>query len=89
MSAAPAITAFFDEPTNTVSYLLADPATGEAAVIDPVLDYDHRSGKASTVGRSSRLVRMSSSYRAMLPAPLMLPRYLLQLSRLVCHCVVS
>lgn len=44
----PAIKAFFDEPTNTVSYLVSDPATGKAAVIDPVLDYDHRSGKAST-----------------------------------------
>jgi glyoxylase-like metal-dependent hydrolase (beta-lactamase superfamily II) len=42
------IQAFFDEPTNTVSYLLADAATGCAAVIDPVLDYDHRTGKAST-----------------------------------------
>jgi len=43
------IQAFFDEATNTVSYLVSDPATRHAAVIDPVLDYDHRSGKASTV----------------------------------------
>jgi glyoxylase-like metal-dependent hydrolase (beta-lactamase superfamily II) len=43
----PSIQAFFDEPTNTVSYLVADPATRQGAVIDPVLDYDHRSGKAS------------------------------------------
>ncbi|MGE0851288.1 MAG: MBL fold metallo-hydrolase [Hyphomicrobiaceae bacterium] len=47
MSSAPAIRAFFDEPTNTVSYLVSDPATRRAAVIDPVLDYDHRTGKAS------------------------------------------
>ncbi|HEX6001954.1 MAG TPA: MBL fold metallo-hydrolase, partial [Hyphomicrobiaceae bacterium] len=45
---SPAIQAFFDEPTNTVTYLVADPATRLAAVIDPVLDYDHRTGKAST-----------------------------------------
>ncbi len=45
---APQIKAFFDEPTNTVSYLVWDPQTNKAAVIDPVLDYDHRSGKAST-----------------------------------------
>ena len=38
------IHAFFDEPTNTVSYIVADPATREAAVIDPVLDYDPNSG---------------------------------------------
>ncbi|MBB5213721.1 MBL fold metallo-hydrolase [Parapusillimonas granuli] len=41
------IQAFFDEQTNTVSYLVSDPETRQAAVIDPVLDYDHRSGKAS------------------------------------------
>jgi glyoxylase-like metal-dependent hydrolase (beta-lactamase superfamily II) len=43
----PQIQAFFDEPTNTVSYLVWDLATMEGAVIDPVLDYDFRSGKAS------------------------------------------
>jgi len=47
MPATPTIQAFFDEPTNTVSYLVSDPATRRAAVIDPVLDYDHRTGKAS------------------------------------------
>ncbi len=42
------IRAFFDEPTNTVSYLVWDPATREGAVIDPVLDWDNRSGEADT-----------------------------------------
>ncbi len=42
------IRAFFDEPTNTVSYLVWDPATREGAVVDPVLDWDHRSGTAGT-----------------------------------------
>jgi glyoxylase-like metal-dependent hydrolase (beta-lactamase superfamily II) len=46
-NAKPVIRAFFDEPTNTVSYLVWDPATREAAVIDPVLDFDHRSGDAN------------------------------------------
>jgi glyoxylase-like metal-dependent hydrolase (beta-lactamase superfamily II) len=46
-AAKPAIRAFFDEPTNTVSYLVWDSAAKEGAVIDPVLDYDHRSGKAT------------------------------------------
>ena len=45
---APAIRAFFDEPTNTVSYLVWDPATRDGAVIDPVLDWDNRSGTADT-----------------------------------------
>ena len=43
----PVIHAFFDEPTNTVSYLVAEPETKQAAVSDPVLDYDHKSGKAN------------------------------------------
>ncbi len=37
---------FFDEPTNTVTYLVACPITREAAIIDPVFDYDHKSGRA-------------------------------------------
>ena len=48
MPKQPIIRAFFDEPTNTVSYLVADPATKKAAVIDPVLDYDHKSGEVDT-----------------------------------------
>ena len=44
--AAAKIRAFFDEGTNTVSYLVADPATMRAAVIDPVLDFDLPSGEA-------------------------------------------
>ncbi|HWE20021.1 MAG TPA: MBL fold metallo-hydrolase [Hyphomicrobiaceae bacterium] len=52
---SPTIQAFFDEPTNTVSYLVADVATRRAAVIDPVLDYDHRTGKASTTSADAIL----------------------------------
>ena len=50
----PVVRAFFDEPTNTVSYLVADPATGAAAVIDPVLDFDLPSGEVTT--RSAQLL---------------------------------
>jgi glyoxylase-like metal-dependent hydrolase (beta-lactamase superfamily II) len=39
------ITAFFDPDTATVSYVLADPATKQAAVVDSVLDYDAASGR--------------------------------------------
>ncbi len=45
MTASPRIEAFFDEPTFTVSYLVSCPETGQAAVIDPVLDYDQASGE--------------------------------------------
>ena len=44
----PVIEAFFDEPTNTISYLVGDPATRIAAVIDPVLDFHIASGEADT-----------------------------------------
>ena len=44
----PIIEAFFNEPTNTVSYLVADPQSGVAAVIDPVLDYDPANGTVDT-----------------------------------------
>lgn len=42
------IQAFFDEATFTVTYLVADPASKQAAVIDPVLDFDPASGRVST-----------------------------------------
>ena len=48
MAKLPTIRAFFDEPTNTVSYLVADPATKKAVIIDPVLDYDHDAGTVDT-----------------------------------------
>ncbi len=44
-AAGPLIHPFFDEATNTVSYLVADPISREAAVIDPVLDYDAAAGE--------------------------------------------
>lgn len=46
--AKPNVTAFFDEATFTVTYVVSDPATGRAAVIDPVLDFDPASGRTST-----------------------------------------
>ena len=43
-----AIQAFFDPQTSTVSYLVSDPASGRAVIIDPVLDYDPKSARTST-----------------------------------------
>jgi glyoxylase-like metal-dependent hydrolase (beta-lactamase superfamily II) len=48
MANQPIIRAFFDEATNTVSYLVADPATKKVAIIDPVLDYEHEAGTVDT-----------------------------------------
>ena len=44
----PQVTALFDEATNTVTYLVADAGTRKAAIIDPVLDFDPKSGRTST-----------------------------------------
>lgn len=43
----PTVTAFFDEPTFTVSYVVADPTTKKAAIVDSVLDFDPASGRTS------------------------------------------
>lgn len=48
MTSQARIEAFFDGVTHTVSYLVSDPASGTAAVIDPVLDYDHAGGTVRT-----------------------------------------
>jgi glyoxylase-like metal-dependent hydrolase (beta-lactamase superfamily II) len=45
---APAVKGFFDEETFTASYVVADPETGIAAIIDSVLDFDQPSGRTST-----------------------------------------
>lgn len=47
---SPIVTAFFDERSNTVSYVVADPETRRAAVIDPVLGYDPASGRTDAAG---------------------------------------
>jgi glyoxylase-like metal-dependent hydrolase (beta-lactamase superfamily II) len=54
-TAKPEIRAFFDEPTNTVSYVVWDGASLQGAVIDPVLNYDQRSGEATTASADAIL----------------------------------
>lgn len=43
----PEVTGFFDDDTNTVSYVVADPATRRCALVDSVLDYDAAAGRTS------------------------------------------
>lgn len=43
------IQSFFDKDTATFTYVVADSATSQCAIIDSVLDYDMASGKTSTV----------------------------------------
>ena len=44
----PKVQTFFDPATSTATYLVSDPQTGAAAVIDPVLDYEPKGGRIST-----------------------------------------
>lgn len=45
MDRHPEVKTFFDEPTNTFSYVVVDPDTGHCAVIDSVLDFDYAAGR--------------------------------------------
>lgn len=49
------IKAFYDEPTNTVSYVVSDDGAGEAAIVDSVLDFDYASGTIGYVGADAIL----------------------------------
>lgn len=45
----PTIKSFFDPSTCTITHVVSDPATRRAAIIDSVLDYDHKSGRTSHI----------------------------------------
>ncbi len=47
LSMKPEVTAFFDAPTNTISYVVKDPASTACAVIDSVMDIDYAAGRIS------------------------------------------
>ncbi|WP_295165926.1 MBL fold metallo-hydrolase [uncultured Brevundimonas sp.] len=48
MTQSPDVRGFFDPATHTVTYLISDRATGHAAIIDPVLDFEAASARTST-----------------------------------------
>lgn len=45
---SPVVRSFFDEPTNTATYVVWDPATRKAAIVDSVLDFDAAAGRTNT-----------------------------------------
>ena len=47
-SAKPEVTGFYDKPTGAIQYIVADPATKSCAIIDPILDFDEKSGATAT-----------------------------------------
>lgn len=49
MMQKPEVAAFYDQRTGSVQYVAADPETLDCVIIDPVLDYDEKSGQVSTI----------------------------------------
>ena len=47
LNIVPEVTGFFDEATNTISYIVKDPTSKSCALIDSVLDFDMSSGRTS------------------------------------------
>jgi glyoxylase-like metal-dependent hydrolase (beta-lactamase superfamily II) len=55
MSPRPEVTGFFDKRTWSIQYVVADPATRKCAIVDPVLDFDEKSGQTATIHADSIL----------------------------------
>ncbi|MBQ0824712.1 MBL fold metallo-hydrolase [Microvirga sp. HBU67558] len=55
----PQVEAFFDQRTCSIQYIVADPATGRCALVDPVLDYDEKSGSIATASADALLAHVS------------------------------
>ncbi len=49
MTIKPEVKAFFDEATNTISYVVKDPASSHCAIIDSVMDIDYAAGRITYV----------------------------------------
>ena len=49
------MTGYYHEPTGSIAYLVADPATNRAVIIDPVLDYDEKAARISTESADAML----------------------------------
>ena len=54
----PIVIPFFDSATNTVTYIVADPATHRAAIVDPVLDFDPKAARISTASADAVMARV-------------------------------
>ncbi|MEO1017393.1 MAG: MBL fold metallo-hydrolase, partial [Pseudomonadota bacterium] len=45
LSIKPEVKGFFDEATNTISYIVKDPLTNSCAIVDSVMDIDYAAGR--------------------------------------------
>lgn len=58
MSLKPYVTAFFDEATNTISYVVRDPESDACAIIDSVMDIDYAAGRITHDGANKMLAHI-------------------------------
>lgn len=58
MSQRPEVLSFFDTATSTISYVVVDPATKRAAIVDSVLDYDPKAARVSTASADNLLAEI-------------------------------
>ena len=65
LSTHPDVTAFFDAPTNTISYVVKDPGSQSCAVIDSVMDIDYAAGRISYEG-ADRIIAFIEENRLVL-----------------------
>jgi glyoxylase-like metal-dependent hydrolase (beta-lactamase superfamily II) len=56
MNIKPAVQGFFDEATNTISYIVKDPASNACAIVDSVMDIDYAAGRI-TFDHADELIR--------------------------------
>ena len=57
----PIVKPFFDEATNTVTYVVTDPPGNVCAIIDPVLDFDPSSARTSTASADKVLAYVAEN----------------------------
>jgi glyoxylase-like metal-dependent hydrolase (beta-lactamase superfamily II) len=58
---SPNIKAFFDDATNTITYVVSDPNSQKCAIIDSVLDLDHASGRTDTAAADEIIAYVKSA----------------------------
>lgn len=51
----PDVAGFYHEPSGSIAYIIADPASGHAVIVDPVLDYDEKAGRVTTTSADALL----------------------------------
>lgn len=61
VSSRPLVTGFYDERTGSIQYVVADPKTRRCAIIDPVLDYDEKSGSTATRHADALLAHIAAN----------------------------